>query len=386
MGTHQSASRQDARVSVRKQHHQRVRPPMALRALLQSPPLQRASMPVMPAKAGKMGPLEAFACRFKSRANECEDDIDGLSSTLDHARLSPRPSKPLPALPSPPPMQHSQERPSKAMTRPPSQGNAAHYHQQTAEQSRPFTPIPSPYLLQALRPHSVSIDHLAQPLFPNPWELSAPVPPSSLPTSLLAPPRPVSAPVLASVKPAAKRSRAIVVDPLQPPGVHQCWGIKRDGTRCTRRVGAASSNSRARTGSKSPSPKKTHALAGAGGSTGNAIVLSDSEDGWSDCGSQDDERREFCHQHSREINKTSGFVLPGLRKASSKGKARAVMGGGEGAYVDFDSYLGQVGEPGDGGVENCRARLRTAMCQSPSDVDWIERGYIYIYEVSRHGQ
>jgi hypothetical protein len=133
---------------------------------------------------------------------------------------------------------------------------------------------------------------------------------------------------------------------------------------------ATASPSKRRSPSKSPSPSKEKA----GGSKGHAIVNSDSDEDSDDGCSDDDERREYCFQHSKEINKTDGFVLPGLRRTGSKGR-------GEGSYVDFGPILRGLVSRGGQEEDNCKAKLRTAMCKPPSEVDWMERGYIYIYEV-----
>jgi hypothetical protein len=208
------------------------------------------------------------------------------------------------------------------------------------------------------------------------------VPASSLPPSILNSPhlpRPVSAPSLPTIQTPTKRSRNTVTDPLLPPGRHQCWGFKRDGLRCTRKVGQNSSEkARARRTSKSPSPNKGRVTGN--GSKTDAYVLSDSDETSGDEDFDDDDsRREYCHQHSKEINKTNGFILPGTRKTASSGGGKT--GVGDGRYVDFGDYLGGIGGLGGTAEENCKAKLRTAMSQSPSEVDWLERGYIYIYEL-----
>lgn len=333
-----------------------------------------------------MGPLEAFARRFKhqssSSSKEKSEERDGLSDALAQTSLNPSPTKPLPNLPparTPSQFNHqrSNQLPHSISFQPYTYNNAV----VSQQQYRPM-PISNPY-----HPSSISIDHLKQPRLLNPWELTAPVPASSLPPSLLTPirpPRPVSVPALPTVKKPTRRGKDIVTDPFSPPGQHQCWGIKRDGSRCTRRVGPNSpAKARTRTPSKSPSPSKGRTY-GEGINTGcrrdNAIVLDESESDIDDDFSEDDERREYCHQHSKEINKTNGFILPGPRKAvSSTGRGGGMMG--DGTYVDFERYLSDVVGQAGSGQDNCKARLRTSMCQPPSDIDWIERGYIYIYEL-----
>lgn len=185
----------------------------------------------------------------------------------------------------------------------------------------------------------------------------------------------------------ARRKEDLVSDPNHPPGLRQCWGIKRDGTRCMRKVGTAAAKSPlkgrqdvARSATSSPS-KSVHRR-------GEAIVISDSESETAGRNSSDDEdiRRDYCHQHAREINKTEGFVLPG-RRGSRLPRTSSVSSvstaAADGRYVDFAPYLRTVS--GNTGEEACKARLRAAMSRAPSDIDWRERGYLYIYEVSVRG-
>ncbi|PWN52798.1 hypothetical protein IE53DRAFT_384732 [Violaceomyces palustris] len=66
--------------------------------------------------------------------------------------------------------------------------------------------------------------------------------------------------------PGARAGEVWVTDPSKPPAPFQCWGVKRDGTRCTRRVKVFSSS----TFSPSPSssslskPKSSSSAVGAG--------------------------------------------------------------------------------------------------------------------------
>lgn len=219
----------------------------------------------------------------------------------------------------------------------------AHYHQVATSipvhhhDALPPMPVPVPSAREILhrpRPHSIALER-SRPL-PNPWELSHPSPGPSLRPPI---PSPLHTPT--------RRTEAITTDPKQRPGLRQCWGIKRDGTRCTRRIGGAARKD----------------------------SVGDSESERSD---DDDTRREYCHQHIKEINKTDGFVVPRRRSHGKhvRSQSSPVLASNKEAYVDFHVYLSTVQDD-----EVCKAKLRAAMCRAPTEVDWEEHGYIYIYEV-----
>lgn len=183
----------------------------------------------------------------------------------------------------------------------------------------------------------------------------------------------MSAPPSTPKTPKRSRGKEVVTDASELPGLHQCWGITREGNRCKKKVGTSAGSSpskgRGRTPSKSPSPNKPRA--NGTGASSNAIVISDSEEECSDgYASQDDEIREYCHQHIKEINKADGFMLPNVK----------AKGSDDGIYVSFDTYLGELRGNGD---DHCHAKLRTAMTQPPSKTDWSHdsKGFIYIYEL-----
>lgn len=265
-----------------------------------------------------------------------------------------------------------------------------------------------------------------RPIYPNPWELAPPseaaggLRPSSAPnsvtgipsiahqpSSLAAPPaplRPGSAPTLpparppptaarppapASAKPASVSgsSTSNSLPPLQPD---QCAGIKKDGTRCTRKVRSEASKSRASTPrrgatpSKSPSPtkgrrggsvspsKRLGAATTPGKKADRPIVISDSED--SDVEVLDsrsrspskatdkeeeedaDEAPEYCHQHLAEINRSNTLALP------------------NGAVLPFPAILASFTPRG-------AARIRASLNKGPSAADRAQRGYIYVYSL-----
>lgn len=196
-----------------------------------------------------------------------------------------------------------------------------------------------------------------------------------------------------------KPSKDIVTDPNIAPGLGQCWGIKKDGTRCTRRLSSSlpSSSSPVKAGREGTPTKK-----------GDVIVVDDSDSSLSPGEESDDDdvRRDYCFQHAKEINRTNGFLLPGRRRrrqqphhhrhdhsqrprkesttslsASSSAEDSNGSSIQDETYIDFDDYLSPGGNSGRELSDRAKARLRTAMCRSPSKVDWKQRGYIYIYEL-----
>ncbi|GAC71262.1 hypothetical protein PANT_2d00025 [Moesziomyces antarcticus T-34] len=172
-------------------------------------------------------------------------------------------------------------------------------------------------------------------------------------------------------------------DPSCPPVRGQCWGIKQDGTRCTRKVrtpshtnklaSAGTPNERSRYERGASAPPMLHQ----GASVGQPFVIGDS-------GSEDElgtavARRQrlaspaskdaaddidevYCFQHVAEVNKTTGFY-PGTRSSASD-------------FVQFSDWFGTVELS-----EHAQALLRRAMSRPPTDFDRAEQGYIYIYEL-----
>ncbi|CAO1623431.1 unnamed protein product [Sympodiomycopsis kandeliae] len=153
--------------------------------------------------------------------------------------------------------------------------------------------------------------------------------------------------------------------PDQRPG--QCWGIKRDGERCTRIVVSAANRN-----SRTPSPAKpavrrcryaSEPPQRAGNREGDIDrpIIIDNSDPEDDSVQGSFGRGSlplYCHQHAKEINKSPGFHL-GISQE----------------YISFDTFI-----PGDLS-SNCQARLRTTMSESFSAADQESTGYIYIYEV-----
>lgn len=177
-------------------------------------------------------------------------------------------------------------------------------------------------------------------------------------------------------------SKQFTTSATELPIKGQCWGIKRDGGRCTRSVKDQRGQSpvQIRTRSKTPgdpsttptkstNPRSQQASAPpstTGRSKNAAIVVDSDSDSDFEPDSDEDvgegEGRDgslepiYCHQHAREINKTAGFYC---------GKR----------YIAYDKYISSALPV------QTQARLRTAMSQPLSAADAEERGYIYVYEV-----
>lgn len=151
-----------------------------------------------------------------------------------------------------------------------------------------------------------------------------------------------------SPSPAAHK-RGFAILPANPPALGQCWGIKRDGNRCTRSVKPFSLAPR-----KEQLSLRTNAI---------AIADSDSEEGDIHHGQAHCNRgtrvATYCHQHACKINKSLGLHLPR-----------------SGRYVPFEAYLC------DASLKPLTAaRLRVAMSDALTSADLSEHGYLYIYEL-----
>ncbi|PWN25333.1 hypothetical protein BDZ90DRAFT_262388 [Jaminaea rosea] len=176
------------------------------------------------------------------------------------------------------------------------------------------------------------------------------------------------------------------------PALGQCWGIKRDGARCTRTVKAAEEEGQVRSSparrrgarhvSAPPSlGKNGRALAPA--TKGQPIYISSDEGSDSDDDSDDGSPNKgttarsdkaasspsavptYCHQHAREINKTPGLHVP---VASSSLSATQ-------EYLPFTQFI-----PPTLSAQTA-ARLRVAMSEPFAPTDLAERGYLYVYEL-----
>ncbi|EPQ29413.1 uncharacterized protein PFL1_03168 [Pseudozyma flocculosa PF-1] len=186
----------------------------------------------------------------------------------------------------------------------------------------------------------------------------------------------------------------MVTSPHQQPAKEQCWGIKQDGNRCTRRVkriNGVSSTARNKGAGKDKGRVTSTSTPVTDGSSNRRqdrapIVIGDDSDdehlrtsasarnrkgraavspAVDDEGvlSSDDEA--YCFQHVAEINKSSGIYVP------SRGASAEVQ-----VYVAFAEYL-DAGRLSD----HVQALLRKAMAEPSSAADLEERGYLYIYEL-----
>ncbi|PWN42561.1 hypothetical protein IE81DRAFT_323320 [Ceraceosorus guamensis] len=191
----------------------------------------------------------------------------------------------------------------------------------------------------------------------------------------------------------------------------QCAGIRKDGQRCTRRVGQArtslvgtakppskqpsgrTSASRSRTQSASPVKRTGDEPDAKTGRQDAPIVISDSEtemDTLPSCELQrtkqdverDTYRAEFCHQHVKEINKATGIHLfvpdPFCTSASRT------------TFIPFSLYIPEV-HPSSISASassanfkshaSTSAKIRAIMGGPMSASDMKERGYVYIYSL-----
>lgn len=162
-------------------------------------------------------------------------------------------------------------------------------------------------------------------------------------------------------------------DPLVP---NQCWGIKQDGSRCTRkiRVGSSPAKSPSRSLQASRQRDRLHSPAKEKANVASVTFRSDDSTDNSFSRRASSAPRDFleeveelyCFQHVAEVNKTPGFYPSGN---SNTAASRSL-------YIHFDDWFKTVELN-----KHTQALLRRCMSQQPSDVDRVERGYIYIYEL-----
>lgn len=176
-------------------------------------------------------------------------------------------------------------------------------------------------------------------------------------------------------------------DPRCTPSPGQCWGITKDGMRCTRKIRAPNAPMTPSTRNQRGAPAPPRASK-KGGSASEPLVVHDSDDdsvalpssaavrartteptNRSSCDATSDVDHNidevYCFQHVAEVNKTKGFYPLTL---SSRSKSDD--------YITFSDWF-RTSEL----TEHTQALLRLCMSRSISDVDRNERGYIYIYEL-----
>ncbi len=180
----------------------------------------------------------------------------------------------------------------------------------------------------------------------------------------------------------------------QPPVKGQCWGIKKDGDRCSRMQGK---------GAVSPSPKSRQrpgnsrgasapVRLGKGTSAMDPFVLDDSDDDGgtsasptrqkgrahssppsntaklADTPAAEDADEWYCHTHISEVNKTVGFYV---RRPNSQTLGQNPSD----RYITYSDWFQTVSLS-----NQTQAFLRKCMAQPPSDKDRDE-GYLYVYEL-----
>lgn len=183
-------------------------------------------------------------------------------------------------------------------------------------------------------------------------------------------------------------------NPRQSPVKGQCWGIKKDGDRCSRMQGK---------GAVSPSPKSRQrpgnsrgasapVRLGKGTSAMDPFVLDDSDDDGgtsasptrqkgrahssppsntaklADTPAAEDADEWYCHTHISEVNKTVGFYV---RRPNSQTLGQNPSD----RYITYSDWFQTVSLS-----NQTQAFLRKCMAQPPSDKDRDE-GYLYVYEL-----
>ncbi|CEH15926.1 hypothetical protein CBOM_05136 [Ceraceosorus bombacis] len=262
--------------------------------------------------------------------------------------------------------------------------------------SRPDRNInaPHPTVLHPAGPHPISQSDFLQPGLAGP---------SSGKTALSIPDR--------NEKLACPSGANTDAGPVLKGFAGQCAGIRKDGQRCTRRVGQVrtsligtatppskqssgrTSASRSRTQSASPVKRTGDERDAKTGRQDAPIVISDSEselDTLPSCGLQrtkkdverDLYRAEFCHQHVKEINKATGihlFVPDPLCTSASRT-----------TFIPFSLYIPEVHPSATSASASSAnfkvhastsAKIRAIMGGPMSASDMGERGYVYIYSL-----
>ncbi|KAJ1598266.1 hypothetical protein NDA14_002685 [Ustilago hordei] len=180
------------------------------------------------------------------------------------------------------------------------------------------------------------------------------------------------------------------------PSPGQCWGIKKDGTRCTRKVrtpaNSVTSHSpcHARVGSdRGASVPANLSTRGRTAAVPLVVVDSDDDDGSIASPSRSKARatsasagrcsqetillaehnvdQVYCYQHVAEVNKHAGIYSSLISGTTSNSTS---------PYIQFSDWFDTVPLS-----EHTEALLRLCMARHLSKVDRNERGYIYIYEL-----
>ncbi|SNX84777.1 uncharacterized protein MEPE_03486 [Melanopsichium pennsylvanicum] len=154
-----------------------------------------------------------------------------------------------------------------------------------------------------------------------------------------------------------------------PPVKGQCWGIKKDGSRCSRKVRPlfdarqSASNEAKRTNRGTSAPARLIK----GTTSSEPLVMSDSEDEKSPKRTDnfaDDIDETYCYQHVAEVNKTPGFYHTHFDQST---------------FIQFSDWFGTTSL-----TDHTQALLRKHMSKPLSHIDRSELGYLYMYELRDH--
>lgn len=240
----------------------------------------------------------------------------------------------------------------------------------------------------SLKPGPIRVQPVEKLAYP--WELvPQPRPPSTRPDSapgrpekentppatsfahvdLVTPPRKQHARITNSSALGSLTPNGSQKDAARAPVRGQCWGIKKDGSRCTRKVRSPGNNAglspkkagRRDRGTSAP-PRLNK-----GASAADALIVddSDSDTGSPRARSSAPARKEeidevYCFQHTSEVNKTTGFYPS------------------PGHFVTFSDWFDTHPHPLS---DHTQALLRKCMSRPLTPADAAEVGYLYIYEL-----
>ncbi|KAF6767017.1 hypothetical protein PSEUBRA_001947 [Kalmanozyma brasiliensis GHG001] len=147
------------------------------------------------------------------------------------------------------------------------------------------------------------------------------------------------------------------------PSKGQCWGIKQNNTRCTRKVRAvAGAQDQHRSPSRSARAASAPPALLHGASAADPVVIEDSEEG------EVDVEEVYCHQHITGVNKLPGFYHS-YPSGTSLDQRSSV-------FVKYSDWLGTTHL-----TDHAEGLLRRRMSQQLTDTDRRERGHIYVYEL-----
>ncbi|CDR98838.1 uncharacterized protein SPSC_05834 [Sporisorium scitamineum] len=154
----------------------------------------------------------------------------------------------------------------------------------------------------------------------------------------------------------------------------QCWGIKRDGTRCTRKVRTAAPPAPAQSPSRSYRGASAPPRLSKGTTAREPLVVSSSDDDAPTSNAaaaslnDDDIDEAYCFQHVAEAKKWPGFYHCYTRAGSAAPASDR--------FVKYDNWLSTTAVN-----DHTQALLRHCMSRNLTDTDRTERGHLYIHEL-----